>query len=192
MLTCCLHALIYTSGSAEYDREQLAIEEGEGRGLGLKGEWHGEENWYGGRIQQRGKLVEDAPGVFSVVLQSSDLGYKSRMLPRVFGSRRFIQVNTKAMTLTDERVQHLQAFWNQRHVLLGRVYLPLVEKEGHMWLIEVDEDYQRRPCAPDGDGQRVSLDELCRLFNPLDLNGDQVRFLRRLGHILLNQRLGDK
>lgn len=31
----------------EYDREQLALVENKGRGLGTMGQWEGKDNWYG-------------------------------------------------------------------------------------------------------------------------------------------------
>ena len=36
----------------EYDREQDAIVENRGRGMGLMGTWGKVDDWYGGRIQQ--------------------------------------------------------------------------------------------------------------------------------------------
>jgi hypothetical protein len=36
----------------EYDREQLALVENKGRGLGTMGQWEGKDNWYGILIVQ--------------------------------------------------------------------------------------------------------------------------------------------
>ena len=47
---------------SELDREEKALQEGIGRGLGLRGEWEGDPSWYGGKIRQIASVVETEDG----------------------------------------------------------------------------------------------------------------------------------
>lgn len=138
------------------------------------GDWDGEKDWYGGRIQQRGHVVEEN-GQFSIILRPAELGYRSRMLLRFFGSRRFLQISLKKINMFQEgAIARLRTFFRQKHVLLGRVFMALHAKDDSVWLVETEEDYQRGPSRAEGDHYRISFEETVNWFNPFDANGNQV------------------
>jgi hypothetical protein len=75
----------------------------------------------------------------------------------------------------------LRKFLAQKFVLCGRVFIalrPREEKGGQAWkvyLIEVNEDVDRRPKVSEGDHRRLTLLEFVRWHNPIELNSKQVR-----------------
>ncbi|KAF8059093.1 hypothetical protein FPV67DRAFT_1718870, partial [Lyophyllum atratum] len=72
------------------DREQAAIIENEGRGLGLMGTWYEEPDWYGGQIQQLARLAPHN-GSYKVHLDPVEKR-RSYRLARFLGSRRVLQL----------------------------------------------------------------------------------------------------
>jgi RNA-dependent RNA polymerase len=165
----------------EADREHEAMLEGEGRGLGCMGKWKDKENWYGGCIQQRASVIVDntSPHGFRIILQRPETHGSSRMILRFMGSRRFLQVSTKALDTASGpgvRVDReaLKKFLCKRHILLGRTFVFLYNKEGSIFLYETDEDYEREPSISQGDGKRLSLDALLQWYMPPSHNGRQV------------------
>ncbi|KAI0088874.1 RNA dependent RNA polymerase-domain-containing protein [Irpex rosettiformis] len=165
----------------ELDREQHALKENNSRGLGLMpGEWHGESNWYGGKIQQILKLVErksattirkdQGPPIFHVQLEAMEMG-RSHRFARFLGSRRLLQMRVpKTYTVDLAQIKELLL---QKLVLCGRVFVAFAVKDRKLHFVEIDEDYERDPQVQEGDVYRKSLEELVEWFNPMQLNQKQ-------------------
>ncbi|PCH34325.1 hypothetical protein WOLCODRAFT_135643 [Wolfiporia cocos MD-104 SS10] len=155
---------------AELDREQAALETDPLRGLGLKGEWQGEPKWYGGRIQQVARLVKEQNGSYSVRLEKM-LKRKSNRFARFLGSRRMLQVSVSD-NLVRAETQRVRELFAQRFVLCGRVFVPFAAKDGKVFMMEINEEYQRKPNHPEDHG-RISLGEFLQWHNPIKLNSHQ-------------------
>lgn len=156
----------------EYDREQDAILEGQSRGLGLRGEWKDVPDWYGGRIEQVVKLSKSNDGTFTYHLLRPALK-KSTRFARFLGSRRILKVKLpKDLLFTKDTSvrEHLSGPF----VLCGRVYVPFASKEGSAYMMEVNEDEDRKPDSAQGDNKRMSLWDFIQWHNPFALNENQV------------------
>ena len=155
----------------EYDREQDAILEGQSRGLGLRGEWKGVPDWYGGRIEQVVRLSK-SNGQFTYRLDRPDRK-KSTRFARFLGSRRIIKVKL-SKDLLYEKGDSVRDHLSGPFVLCGRVFVPFASKEGNTYIMEVNEDKDRTPDSTQGDDNRMSLWDFIQWHNPLDLNQNQV------------------
>ncbi|TFY61555.1 hypothetical protein EVJ58_g4443 [Rhodofomes roseus] len=155
----------------ELDREQAALEEGTGRGLGLRGEWKGDPNWYGGKIRQIASVVESGDGF--VLRLKSMMKRKSNRFARYLGSRRMLQVKLPDDKLMRKRGDDVRRFMQSKFVLCGRVFAAFAAKDGKVFLMETKEDYDR---TADGsaDRSRMSVEELVQWHNPLDCNSNQA------------------
>lgn len=156
----------------EYDREQDAIMENKGRGLGGMGEWKGKENWYGGRIQQVGRL--DRTGTqFFIRLQKPEI-HRSHRFSRFLGSRRILQVRVKEDHLYKYGNKIRSLMCSSKFVLCGRVFLPFHAKDSSVYLVETNQGYERTAKFNDGDQFRISLRDFINWHNPLGGNDQQV------------------
>ncbi|KAK7695210.1 hypothetical protein QCA50_002400 [Cerrena zonata] len=156
----------------ELDREQMALEEHENRGLGLHGldeaeneSWDGVKRWYGGRIQQTilVELVDEKPQLRLAPMEMR----KSNRFARFLGSRRMLSLNLP------KRWQGGEKFMRNKFVLCGRVFVPFCVKDNGAYLFEINDDYQRNP-NENADGYRISLQDLINWHNPLELNSKQA------------------
>lgn len=141
------------------------------------GAWHGVENWYGGRVQQIARLSEfnDKTGAMKITLDRLEMG-RSNRLTRFLGSVSVLQIRIKKELVTRHGEALIKAL-AQRFVLCGRIFLPFHAKENKVYLVEVNEDFERRPVASLGDGARLSWNTFIKWHNPLELNAKQVRYL---------------
>ncbi|KAF4611719.1 hypothetical protein D9613_004267 [Agrocybe pediades] len=157
----------------ELDREQAAIEEGLSRGLGLMGEWHGAQDWYGGRIQQIIRLVKEDSS-FKMLIEPLEMK-KSNRFARFYGSRRFLHLRISEELLKSDN-DAVKAFLLKKFVLCGRTFVPFHSKDEALYLVETDEDYHRIPRDYFRDNQRMSFQEFINWHNPLDVpkNNKQV------------------
>ena len=157
----------------ELDREEAALRENRHRGLGLQGSWMGEEQWYGGRIQQVLALdlppvaADDATTEPSLKLCKMKIT-RSHRFGRYVGSRRIMQFK-----LPKNSGSRLREFLEKKFVLLGRTFKPFKVKDGSAYLLEVDEDYERVVSVP-GDEYRLSYDAFIAWHNPTSFNQNQV------------------
>ncbi|KAI0271441.1 RNA dependent RNA polymerase-domain-containing protein [Gloeopeniophorella convolvens] len=153
----------------EYDREQDAIVERQLRGLGLKGEWKGVADWYGGRIQQTVRVTKSG-AAYSYLLDPPDMR-KSNRFSRYLGSRRVLKMklSPELQYNSDVVLEHLSS----RFVLCGRVFVPFASKEGNIHMMEVNEDLHRNPDRSQGDDTRISLWDFVEWHNPLSMNQKQ-------------------
>ncbi|KAG2075104.1 hypothetical protein BDR04DRAFT_1091949 [Suillus decipiens] len=153
----------------EYDREQLAIVENKGRGLGTMGDWEGKENWYGGKIQQVARIVR-AGSSFKLELEKPEIR-RSHRFARFLGSRRILQIRVPDNLTYDTEVPKFLE--SSKFVLCGRVFVPFHAKEGSAYLFETNENIDRQSNPGDGDDHRLTLHEFVQWHNPLRLNSKQ-------------------
>ena len=79
------------------------------------------------------------------------------------------------------RKDRLRNFLAQKFVICGRVFValrPRESKSGKAWkvyLVEVNEDFERYPKVSEGDHRRLTLQEFVQWHNPIELNRKQVR-----------------
>ncbi|TFK56389.1 hypothetical protein OE88DRAFT_1619977 [Heliocybe sulcata] len=156
----------------DMDREQSAILENKGRGLGLMGEYDEAPNWYGGKIQQVVHLHKpEGSSSYSIFLKECEMR-RSNRFARFLGSRRLLALHVPDKLLRDE-YKDVLGFLCRKFVLMGRTYVPLHAKDGKLYLVEISEDFERRPNFQQGDQARLSLEELIRWYNPLAMNAKQ-------------------
>lgn len=173
----------------ELDREQISITEKDDcqRSLGLYGDWaHFPAtdcfpDWYGGRVLQHARLVQDEGRKFKIQLEAMEYRKDSTRIARFLGSRRILHLSVaESFSFKDER--GLKKFLNQKFILCGRVFLALKSKEGKVYLVEVNEDYERRARLTEGDNKRKSFLEIIDWHNPMDRNKEQVCSLLSVYH----------
>ncbi|TBU58167.1 RNA dependent RNA polymerase-domain-containing protein [Dichomitus squalens] len=153
----------------ELDREDAAIIENRSRGLGLQGDFKEKPNWYGGQIQQIARLESDGES-FRLTLAKMEMR-KSYRFARFLHSRRIIQVSIP-QSIVNNRAQDLRAFFTQKFVLCGRVFVAFDAKDKKMFLMEIPEQYERDARVP-GDEHRISLEDFVAWHNPMHRNGQQ-------------------
>lgn len=158
----------------ELDREQAAISEDNLRGLGLCGDWLGERNWYGGRIQQIMRLVKGtSPDEPPLRLELQKLQKtKSHHFGRIAGSRRIIQLKIPDTIIYDREIA-LTDFLQQHIVICGRRFAAFTQKDDKVYFVEIDEGYDCAMTDPT-DRDRYSLEKWVQSHNPLSLNRNQV------------------
>ncbi|KAK0479679.1 RNA dependent RNA polymerase-domain-containing protein [Armillaria novae-zelandiae] len=168
----------FSSASLEYKigkqmgLEQLALMENQGRGLGPMGDFHGETHWYGGRVQQIGHLIQINKKDFKIELQPLEMR-KSTRFTRYLGSRRVLQIRVSDNLLMKAETE-VREFLARKFVLCGRIFVPWVPKEGSLYLVEGNENYERmgdqKWC---GDQYRLSYPAILEWHNPALLNSKQ-------------------
>jgi RNA-dependent RNA polymerase len=160
---------------AEYDREQDSILERQSRGLGLKGEWQGVRDWYGGRIQQVVRLSKSKNGTFQYRLDQPSM-QRSNRFARFLGSRRILQIKLSKdirYAKDNSNTKHL----GSRFLFCGRIFAPFASKDSSVYMMELNEDAYRNPDRHQGDDTRISLWDFIKWHNPLSSNANQVRVL---------------
>ncbi|KZP15854.1 hypothetical protein FIBSPDRAFT_912406 [Athelia psychrophila] len=155
----------------ELDREQLALLEGKGRGLGLMGSWQDTPNWYGGQIQQICRLNKGSDG-FYVTLEALEKT-RSYRFARYMGSRRLLQMRIDIALLQRERDDAIQ-FLTRDFVVCGRIFRGFTSREDSVYLIETNRDHQRVARDHEGDKLRLSYGDFIQWHNPLDRNSRQA------------------
>ncbi|KAI9445364.1 RNA dependent RNA polymerase-domain-containing protein [Lactarius indigo] len=138
----------------EYDREQDAILERQSRGLGLKGEWKGVRDWYGGRIQQVVRLSKPN-GIFRYRLDQPGM-QRSNRFARFLGSRRILQVKL-SKDLQFAKDSGIPEHLGSRFLFCGRVFAPFAAKDSSVYMMELNEDVDRNLDRHQGDDTRISL-----------------------------------
>ena len=159
------------------DREQKDILDNRGRGLGLMGDWEGESNWWGGRIQQILRLAKAPPESAQryIVYVEKLENRRSHRFGRLLGSPRINQMRIDSDLMNKERDQLLE-FLLQNFVLCGRIYRPFASKDGTLYLMQPNLNYERTTDPYYGDQYRISFADFIRSHNPLHLNYNQVPF----------------
>jgi RNA-dependent RNA polymerase len=160
-----------TFHSQEYEREELALVEHRGRGLGLmKEEWHGASSgWFGGNIEQCATLTRTDDGDFGVLLRPPLLTYKSRIVSRFLGSRRMLQLSLKSLKTYDSAaVMAIRQFLASPLELLGRRFVLFHIKENKTaWFIETTHTLDEQFSTHASDRFRYPLEEVINWWNSL-------------------------
>lgn len=136
------------------------------------GLWKGKDDWYGGRIQQVGRLVQ-AHGRFSIQLEKPEIR-RSHRFSRFLGSRRILQVRVADDLMYKHGDDIRMVLSSSKFILCGRVFLPFHAKEGSMYLLETNQSHERVPNNHDGDNLRLSLKDFINWHNPFERNDQQV------------------
>ncbi|KAI5998175.1 RNA dependent RNA polymerase-domain-containing protein [Pisolithus albus] len=158
---------------AEYDREQAAIMEHKGRGMGGMGLWHGKDNWYGGKIQQVGRLKE-ATGKRSLFIQLEQPEVRrSHRFGRYLGSRRILQVKVPDGLFRQRGDEVRRFFESHKFILCGRVFLPFHAKEGGVYMVETNNGFGHQCNPHEGDHHRLAFMDFINWHNPFRLNSHQ-------------------
>lgn len=143
------------------------------------------ESW-GGRVEQRAVLsrIQQPPSLcrpsheqqrFAVVLQQHAVRSKSYRLARKFGSRRLIQLKLPDLTkINDDERSAIGGILQRGFLINGRIFRAFSGSDGGVYLIETDENFDRKPVAVMGDNRRLSFFKFVEWFNPMDQNGSQV------------------
>ena len=159
--------------SEELDREEDALLEHENRGLGLRGEWHGARNWFGGQIQQVVHVnvstdeAKSASPLVQFKLSEMEMS-RSHRFGRYVGSRNILQLK-----FPKNMAAKFRAMLEKKFVLCGRIFRPFDVKDGTAYMLGTDEDFQRTHQLP-ADQYRISLDEFVNWHNPPQFNLKQV------------------
>jgi len=183
--TSLVHWAYWAPYREELDREQISITENDNcqRSLGLYGDWaHFPAtdcfpDWYGGRVLQNARLVPDKhPRKYKIQLEAMEYRKDSTRIARFLGSRRVLHLRlAESLLFKDEH--GVKQFLNQKFILCGRVFVALKSKEGKVYMIEVKEDYRRKPQLKEGDNKRKSFQEIIDWHNPMMRNEKQVCLL---------------
>jgi RNA-dependent RNA polymerase len=183
LITCIADPILTINVRQEYDREESALAENVGRGLGLMGEWGGSLQWHGGQIEQRADLeVTAGPRElkFRVILRPPALTYKSRALMRFLGSRHILQLNLQHELIKVHDNAHLVSlhqFLALRLVLLGRTFILFHVKENTTaWYIETVSPEDSSFACHASDHHRFTYEQVIHWVNPTEhpQNYDQV------------------
>jgi hypothetical protein len=160
------------------DREQKAIMEDDSRGLGLRGDWEGIENWYGGRVQQIAQLEQkNSTDAIAIRLEPMEKRTSNRFA-RFLGSRRILRLRIPKDLAKKKEVHE---FLCQKFVLCGRTFVPFLAKEG-VHMVETSENYERCTDETCGDQYRLSFQEFVEWHNPLNKkNIEQVCISQNFG-----------
>lgn len=131
-------------------------------------------DWYGGRIVQHACLVQDT-GSRKLKIQLEAMEYRkdSTRIARFLGSRRILHLGV-ADSLLFKNEHGVKRFLNQKFILCGRVFVALRSKEGKVYMVEVNEDYERQGQLKEGDNKRKTFQEIIDWHNPMDKNMQQV------------------
>ncbi|KAG8969042.1 hypothetical protein FRC03_004716 [Tulasnella sp. 419] len=164
----------------ELDLEDEALEEGSNRNLGLNGEDdEAMGTWWAGHVEQRGILEEYRPpgGTRRLRIRLVHQRYfaTSNRFLRKLGSRRFLKVSMKFEAKTRKDEAELEEFLLKGHVINGRVFRVFCGQDidSPIYLIETDENIDRRAVEEMGDSQRVSLTQFLAWHNPWAWNKTQ-------------------
>ncbi|CAK5280827.1 unnamed protein product [Mycena citricolor] len=155
---------------AEVDRESYI------RGKVLDGPALGaldgpKENYYGGQIRY-GVRLRGKEGKYKLRLEKPTKG-RSFRFARVLGSASVLHVSLPDKLVQNEPEQ-LAAFFSQRFILNGRVFIAIPPKDTNsIYLIETEQGWERSSLKYFGDQRRVSFDSFLKTHNPPALNSNQ-------------------
>lgn len=137
------------------------------------GTWDGQDNWYGGRIQQVARLSrrEDGSG-YHLRLEAMEKR-RSLRFARFCGSRRILQLRMPEELILNEN-DKLKSSLLGRFILCGRVFVPFHAKGHSLYIVETNEDWERQPRAEFGDQHRIPFGDFINWHNPPEYNHKQV------------------
>lgn len=135
------------------------------------GPWQGEDNWFGGQIQQVARLKKK-DSRFVICLDAMEKR-RSHRFSRFCGSRHLLQLRIDKDSILKEGAL-LKRFLQKKFILCGRIFIPFHAKDHSLYMLETNEDWKRKPSNEDGDRYRLSFSEFINWHNPPEYNADQV------------------
>ena len=147
------------------------------------GHWQGQDGWFGGRIQQVARLTKnERDSHYHIHLEHMERR-RSHRFARFCGSRRILQLRVPKELILEEN-KKLKTFLQGKFVLCGRIFVPFHAKDHSLYMVEINEDWERKPQRNCGDETRLSLADFINWHNPPEYNHKQVWFFfssHRLG-----------
>lgn len=136
------------------------------------GDWEGRPNWYGGQVQQVAR-VDATSGEWRIIIEPMEQR-SSCEFSRFLTSKGLLQVRVPEKLMYGEASIKAREFFSQKFILCGRCFMAFSAKEGKVYMMETNEDFERQSNDRYGDGMRMSFASFVEWFNPLHLNSDQV------------------
>ncbi|KAG1818901.1 hypothetical protein EV424DRAFT_1619016 [Suillus variegatus] len=150
----------------EYDREQLAIVDNKGHGLGTMGQWEGKDYWYGGKIQQVSRVVK-AGTSFNLELEKLEIR-RSHTFSRFLGFQRILKARVPDRVTYDKVGSFLAKFFiSRKFILCGRVFVPFHSKEGNVCHFQTNQNIDRQTNLGEGYSHRLTLYQFLNRHNHL-------------------------
>jgi hypothetical protein len=144
------------------------------------GHWRGQDNFMGGQIEHRGKLVPSGVnGQYKIVLRPAVLNKRSRLLARFLGSRRLIIISLDEVGMySAASLGKAREVLGRRLNICGRAFVLFHVKENTAaWFIETSDAFDRRVLVDPCDQFLRSYEDVLEwcLAPSLSSNLDQVR-----------------
>ncbi|KAK0206463.1 RNA dependent RNA polymerase-domain-containing protein [Desarmillaria ectypa] len=133
-------------------------------------------DWYGGKVNFRGKLkktsAKGSSPSFKIILEKAELGPSNRFA-RKFGSKSFLRIKVTKECLSYEK--ELVSFFKHPFILNGSVFRAFYEKDKNVFLFMTNEVVEGskislQRCRPD----RISLVDFLDWHNPIMNNINQT------------------
>ena len=139
------------------------------------GEFEGKPNWYGGQVQQIAHIrnSDQSESPFHIYLETMEQR-KSNRCARVLSSQCCLQLKVPKDMMHGPISEKLRKFLSRKFIICGRTFLPFHAKEEKVYMMQSNEDFERKPQDWCGDHHRMSLASFIAWHNPLDLNYKQV------------------
>ncbi|EMD32601.1 hypothetical protein CERSUDRAFT_126709 [Gelatoporia subvermispora B] len=155
----------------ELDREERALSSD--ATLGLKG-IDELPKWYGGKIQQVLRVVEENRNEFKLVLDKMEMR-KSYRFARELGSRRIVQVSVPDRLLRQaSKRDRIRSLLCGELVICGKVFAAFFAREAKVFFVEIAQLSSSGQRLQSGHGKFNSVMGVVQWHNPLDLNGRQA------------------
>ncbi|KAK0490935.1 RNA dependent RNA polymerase-domain-containing protein [Armillaria novae-zelandiae] len=157
----------------ELDLEEEALKKDPNGCLGFN---EGDESWYGGKVNFRGKLkktfAKGSSPSFKIVLEKAELGPSNRFA-RKFGSKSFLRVKVTKECLSYEK--DLVSFFKHPFILNGFVFRAFYEKDKSVFLFMTNEVVEGSQISPQRFRPgRISLVDFLDWHNPIIKNTSQT------------------
>lgn len=148
----------------EYDAEEVYIRNGN-RATSVED--------FGGRIKQRIHLGISKNGAFKFTLQQP-VKSKSNRFARFLGSRRLIECYFSRDDAQTHGKDIISFFAHKKLLINGRLFQAFYGHEHKVQLMEIREDFGRKPQEVLGDLNRISWMEMVNWHNNLEFNSAQA------------------
>jgi RNA-dependent RNA polymerase len=153
----------------QMDIEDTALAKDEFAGLGHSADY---PDWYGGKIEFRGKLHRDDEfDSYRITLERCTLGPSCRFSRR-FGSKNFLRIKIPSRILHSSH-NGLIHYFQKPFIVWGRVFRAFYAKDDTVFLFRTNEIFDAPEIRP-GHYPGFSLLQFIQWHNPLEFNHNQV------------------
>ncbi|KAG8712265.1 hypothetical protein FRC11_000575, partial [Ceratobasidium sp. 423] len=156
-----------SNGREELDREETLIRDNT-RGISIENP--------AGKVQQRVRLdISKANGTldFQFTLEQPTKS-KSCRFSRFLGSRRLLECHFSMKDAREHKQAIIEFFVKKKLLINGRLFQAFYGHQGKVNLMEVNQDFLRKPLSELGDDNRLSLPDFIAWHNNLHLNANQT------------------